>query len=543
MYHIQRTVPNWLDAVMRLPDGGLVKATEDYQMFREVKEINSNIFTVHRMVRDGWQNYDGQYFDWGVAKACARSWFDAFIDSTFRNDIAPYCDAVSWHNEIWANSQTAHEQQERIEAAGAAVWVWNNEYRPTFTHNIKLIIGEAAIGNWMPRNIAALATTSDNLVGYHPYDYWRNKVRGDEGWIAATSMLWDSMELDWGLRPNWVFTEAGPYESVEKGWRSPICLDHDRPAYINAVRTWIRDVQQTPAYREGRIKGFALFTTGGGDRWKGFETEQPELNELADMINVEWQPGSSPPERGKPREQYPRVYNVIPRDATEDRAVEIFRQGWREARQTTGGSYDDACIGDLDNRTAKLWDIPINDRGVYSDWVDAFYPGVHVEFPGGESTDHYEITNIVNDLPKHRTKTYSTRAHSAIETLTIHHTVSPSDRTIQSIAEYHINGRGWPGIAYHYVIKDDGRIFQTNDLTTISYHCGQSNGNSVGIALQGDFTNDPPPDAQLVAAKQLVDGLCRTFQLVDVRPHRLMQGAATQCPGNTWEDWFDSLVG
>lgn len=61
------------------------------------------------------------------------------------------------------------------------------------------------------------------------------------------------------------------------------------------MRIWIRDVAQTPAYQEGRIKGFALFTTGGGARWAGFETSQPELNELADMIRIEWHPGTAPP--------------------------------------------------------------------------------------------------------------------------------------------------------------------------------------------------------------------------------------------------------
>ena len=253
-YHIQRTVPNWLDAVHRLPDVSLVKATENYQMFREVKAINPAITTAVRLVRDGWQNYDGQWFDWDVAKDQARAWFNAFINPTFYADIAPYCDAVSWHNEIWANSQSDHEQLERVKASEAAVWIWDKEFRPSFGHDIKLIIGEAAIGNWMPRAIASLAIQSDNLLGYHPYDYWRNKVRGDEGFIAATSMLWDAMEFDWGLRPTWIFTEAGPFESVEMGWRSPICLDHDLAAYINAVRTWIRDVQQTPAYQDGRIK-------------------------------------------------------------------------------------------------------------------------------------------------------------------------------------------------------------------------------------------------------------------------------------------------
>lgn len=556
MNHIQRTVPNWLEAIRRLPDGALEKATENYQIFREIKGINPNIFTAHRMVRDSWQHYTGElssgWFDWEAAKSMAHEWFGAFIDQTFFADIAPYCDAVSWHNEIWANSQTEIEQLERISASEAAVHVWNNDYRHLFNRDIKLIIGEAAVGNWMPRRIAELSIESNNLLGYHPYDYWLRKVRGSEGQIAALSMLWDSMEFDWNLEPNWIFTEAGPFEGAETGWRSEPCLQGDRALYIEAVRQWIQDVAQTPAYREGRIRGFALFTTGSpSSQWDSFETSQPELNELADMIRAEWHPGTSPPPpppplpydcKGKPRVQYPRVYNVIPQDTTEERAAEIFRHGWLESKETAGGSYDDAGIGDLDHKTAILWDIPLSKHGEYLSWYAEHYPYTLVLFRGDFGNSSHEIIDITFDLPKHPTKSYSTRSLDDIETLTIHHTVSPPDRAIESIAEFHISGRDWPGIAYHFVIRDDGSIYQTNMLESISYHCGSSNGYSVGIALQGDFTNAPPPDAQLESARWLVGELCNDLQLVDVRPHREMPGAATQCPGNTWEDWFDVLT-
>jgi len=117
--------------------------------------------------------------------------------------------------------------------------------------------------------------------------------------------------------------------------------------------------------------------------------------------------------------------------------------------------------------------------------------------------------------------------------LTIHHTVSPPDRSIESIAQYHVN-KGWPGIGYHFVIKDDGRIFRVNYLETISYHAGYGNPYSVGIALQGDFTNSPPPNAQLEAVRWLVNKLSGDLLITNVLGHKEMPGAATQCPGNTW---------
>jgi hypothetical protein len=161
-----------------------------------------------------------------------------------------------------------------------------------------------------------------------------------------------------------------------------------------------------------------------------------------------------------------------------------------------------------------------------------------------------EIHNIVDELPKHPTKTYSQRSLGVITHLTIHHTVSPPDRPISSIAAYHVNTNGWPGIGYHYVIGADGKISQTNYLTTKSYHAGSyaapgdENLFSVGIALQGDFTNAAPPQAQLDAARELVAYLRETLpNSLTVLGHRQMPGAATACPGATFESWLPYIGG
>lgn len=165
--------------------------------------------------------------------------------------------------------------------------------------------------------------------------------------------------------------------------------------------------------------------------------------------------------------------------------------------------------------------------------------------PPADPPGSIEIADIVDDLPQHATLTYSTRPLSGITTLTIHHTVSPPDRSIESIAAYHVDSNGWPGIGYHYVIKDDGRIFQTNYLETKSYHAGSAaapgdeNAISVGISLQGDFTNAPPPTAQQDAARALVGYLSGLLPSVTaVLGHRQMPGAQTQCPGNTFQSWL-----
>lgn len=306
MLHVQKTVPKWKDCLYLLPNGASVKATGGYEMFAEVKAINPTLFTIHRMVRGEWQIYSGDlqsgWFDWETAKNLARQWFNGFVDGTFVEKVAPYCDAVSWHNEEWADSQPQIQRNERIAATEAAVWVWNKEYRTRFSNDIQLIIGEAAPGNGMPRRIAQVAIDSGNIVGYHPYEWWNRKVRSDWDWRYHTSLRFDLMEDIWGLYPEWAFTEAGPLESAVTGWRASECLGGDEDLLIEAVRLWIRDVMGTNAGRTNRIRGFNLFTTFSPNdkKWGTFHLEQPQLNRLATMVSQEWKPGSATPPQPDP---------------------------------------------------------------------------------------------------------------------------------------------------------------------------------------------------------------------------------------------------
>jgi hypothetical protein len=234
-----------------------------------------------------------------------------------------------------------------------------------------------------------------------------------------------------------------------------------------------------------------------------------------------------------PREQYKRRVLVVPGNATKEQWLGVCAVAYDE-RQTVTGSYDDAGIGALENKTAILYDIP--NKQEFIDWYAEHYPGTVVEFrnyPGAA----YEIVDIVDELPKHPTKEYNTRSLGAIDDLIIHHTVSPDSRTSEQIAVYHVNTKDWPGIAYHFVIGADGGIEQTNRLETISYHARDANGYSVGIALKGDFTSLYPTDEQIAAAAWLVDWLQAQLNIEAVYGHREAVDNATSCPGDTWPEW------
>lgn len=307
MFHFQNTVQDWPRAITTLPSRCSVKAVDRGDILRESKLLKPDIYTVFRHWNDGLQHYtakaDSGWFDWETAKGIARYWFNTHVDGTFIDHYAAFVDAVSWHNEIWANSQNTMERNERISATRAAFAVWNEEFRPMLQSaagkDIRLVVGEAAVGNDMPIEVARLSINEDGLLGYHPYSWWgndgqNNYFRAANDWVDLSGR-WETMEHRWGLKPTWVFTEAGPFEGAETGWRSSPCLGGSIDRYVEAVRDWIKDVQMTEAYVEGRIKGFHLFTTGGGSRWQSFETKQPEMDRLSVMIGQEWKPGTKPP--------------------------------------------------------------------------------------------------------------------------------------------------------------------------------------------------------------------------------------------------------
>lgn len=88
----------------------------------------------------------------------------------------------------------------------------------------------------------------------------------------------------------------------------------------------------------------------------------------------------APERRGEPRIDYASVGVVIPPDATEARAVEIFLENWRASRRMVGGSYDFPGVGNLSDRTAILYDIPASSRLAFQAWYELYYPGTKVVF-------------------------------------------------------------------------------------------------------------------------------------------------------------------
>jgi len=142
-----------------------------------------------------------------------------------------------------------------------------------------------------------------------------------------------------------------------------------------------------------------------------------------------------------------------------------------------------------------------------------------------------EIINIVDKLPKGR-EAYKRRETNEIKKIILHHSATTTG-TPEGFAKYHVETNGWGGIGYHFVIQKDGTIYQTNNDTTLSYHCKGYNQISLGICLVGDFDKQQPTEAQHTSLKELLVYLLKKYGLStsDIIGHRETPAAHKTCPG------------
>ncbi len=134
----------------------------------------------------------------------------------------------------------------------------------------------------------------------------------------------------------------------------------------------------------------------------------------------------------------------------------------------------------------------------------------------------------------------------SIRRITVHHTAAPwqletdgSSRVRQHL-EHH-RGKGWPDIAYHYVVAGDGTVFEGRPIDTV----GDTSTNydpsgHLLITLEGNFEEQVPSPAQRNSTSALLAWASHAFSIPpeEIRGHQ--DHAATACPGATVLEWLRS---
>lgn len=351
--HLQSNrVHNWPNAIQLMFPTSWAKIMDDVGMARTIKESLHSINVVARFWRDHMQQF-GPDYEWNKQKA--RIFIGSWLNRSFIEAL-PFIDAVEDFNEYWAASHTADETAWRVLWIKALVDVWKNEVLKNqvgflndfdfFTdaqlellHGMKWCLGNAAVGNDIPWQVAKIAYENDWYIGYHGYvsvasrdlksamyaaegyvtPAYRSNFRQDDDLyrvktiVPGTSLEMHAMaetiipgerspnEFTWGsgrilaydgreyrprgIYPKFLITEGGLVRDANgrgwlqpnDGWKHSGVTGGDIERYAELMNEVIQLKRAWNKENNNRLEGYVLFTSGAND-WPDFEMNTHELS-------------------------------------------------------------------------------------------------------------------------------------------------------------------------------------------------------------------------------------------------------------------------
>jgi len=133
----------------------------------------------------------------------------------------------------------------------------------------------------------------------------------------------------------------------------------------------------------------------------------------------------------------------------------------------------------------------------------------------------------------------------------IHHTsgtatnplADTSHHTLETLRHWHVKGRGWEDVGYHYVIEKDGSIRKGREENYHGAHTLGHNRDSIGVCLSGNFDATLPTKEQENSLQSLLVRLTAKYGIPinKVVPHRKF--TEKSCFGKKLPDnWASKLV-
>jgi len=163
------------------------------------------------------------------------------------------------------------------------------------------------------------------------------------------------------------------------------------------------------------------------------------------------------------------------------------------------------------------------------------------------ATDALKITDWRSKIPR---KDWSIGIRSKTDAITIHYNgpeVATSNQSGSGLLNQMIADAQWQmrpgglgsadggdGIQYHYVIANDGLIYQLRDATAKLWHCGDSDGNAHSLSLHLPLGGSQNTTAvQWSATLNLIKALMTDWNVKNARVlgHLEWPQSSTICPG------------
>ena len=144
--------------------------------------------------------------------------------------------------------------------------------------------------------------------------------------------------------------------------------------------------------------------------------------------------------------------------------------------------------------------------------------------------------------------------------MALHHTFTPPKSSgsyaarVRSIQAYHMDTRGWCDVGYHFLVTDDGSVWEGRPLSARGAHVANNNTGNIGISYVGCYEPGAcsamgtmtPSNASLESGAKLMRALSDAHGIglnrSSVKGHREHSGASTSCPGEHLLGQLDHLL-
>jgi len=129
-----------------------------------------------------------------------------------------------------------------------------------------------------------------------------------------------------------------------------------------------------------------------------------------------------------------------------------------------------------------------------------------------------------------------------IDYIVVHCSATKGDVSAKTIDSWH-RERGWSGIGYHYVVRENGTIEEGRKLETAGAHVKGFNANSIGICMAGGLNDHGQASNnfssyQFTSLRSLINALKAAFPDSILEGHRDFPGVNKECPCFDVKEWY-----
>ena len=119
------------------------------------------------------------------------------------------------------------------------------------------------------------------------------------------------------------------------------------------------------------------------------------------------------------------------------------------------------------------------------------------------------------------------------------------DIPVETIRKWHVEGRGWSDIGYHFYIDINAKIWKGRDIQKIGAHCSGNNRSSIGICYCGGVEADgkTPKDTRTASQKESLLHVLKTLKAMfpDASIYSHNEFANKACPSFDASNEYKSI--